>query len=83
MTSSSRYSSVDIFSKFGGEARSTEVKGSGRLDSDLMYFFFKNVNTEIKGTFCITLVRCNTINVMKDFRNENGYVWILSDLFLL
>jgi len=25
----------------------TEVKGSERLDSDLLYFFFKNINTEM------------------------------------
>ena len=45
----------------------TEVEGSESLDSDLLYFFFKNINTDVKDYFCITLVSCNTINIMEYF----------------
>ena len=38
----------DVSSEFGGEAGSMEVEGSEHLYSDLLHFFFKNVNTKMQ-----------------------------------
>jgi len=46
MNSSSGCSSVDVFSEFRGEAGWIKGEGSERLDLNLLYLFFKNVNTE-------------------------------------
>ena len=59
---------------WSSEVRWNYLDGLECMDLDILFFFSKNVNTEMNEISCITLVRCNQINFM-EWCSEWKYSW--------